>query len=79
VSIVANSGSAAFSPNPTSVPGGQTLQFRNTATGTHRIVADDGSWDTGTLTSGATSLAMTIARTGAYHCTIHASMVGSIN
>ena len=81
VSIVGSSGSQAFSPNPTTVAAGQTLAFRNTTGNTHRIVADNGSWDAGTIAAGATSAIVTIsaATSVPYHCTIHSSMVGGIN
>ncbi len=47
---------------------------------THRIVANDGSFDTGNVAPGATSQAMTVAAAGArYHCSIHPSMVGVVN
>ena len=47
---------------------------------THRIVANDGSFDTGNIAPGETSAAMTVATDGArYHCSIHPSMVGAVN
>ena len=79
VSIVGSSGSTAFSPNPTTVPAGQTLAFRNTTGVTHRVIADNGTWDAGTVAAGATSTVVTIAAASPYHCTIHPSMVGGVN
>jgi plastocyanin len=80
ISIVANDGSQAFSPNPTSVNQGTMVAWSNNTSVTHHIVMDDGSMDTGNIAPGATSSALTMASaSGTYHCTIHPSMVGSIN
>lgn len=82
VSINGISGSQSFSPNPASVSTGQTVGFvNNDPTNTHHIVADNGAFDTGTLAPGASSSAITLSSGTAvsYHCTIHPSMVGTIN
>jgi len=80
VTIVGQNASQSFSPNPASVATGGTIDFRNGDSTTHHIVADDGSFDTGNLTPGVTSAAMSVgAGTVQYHCTIHPSMVGSVN
>jgi len=77
---LANLGAASFSPNPASVAQGTTVSWQNNDSTTHHIVLDNGSLDTGTIAPGATSPAMTLNASGAtYHCTIHPSMVGSIN
>ncbi len=81
VSINGIAGSNSFSPNPAAVPSGQTVAWRNAdPTNTHHIVADNGAFDAGVTPPGATSAAVNPG-TGAvsYHCTIHPSMVGSIN
>lgn len=79
ISIVSNSGSQAFSPNPASVPAGQTVVFRNTTGSNHRLVADSsGGWDSGTIAPGTATAAITVGVSGSFHCTIHGSMVGSI-
>jgi len=45
-----------------------------------RIVANDGSFDTGNLAPGATSTAVTLPASGArYHCTLHPTMVGAVS
>ena len=78
VSILGTRGSNSFSPNPVS-PNGRTLVWRNDDVFSHRIVADDGSFDTGNLAGGATSTEVQVpAGGGGYHCSIHPSMVGSI-
>jgi plastocyanin len=81
ISIVGMAGSQSFSPNPATVPIGQTVAFKNTDAITHHIQQDNGAFDTGDLAPGATSAPIMIDTAGAlpYHCVIHPSMVGSIN
>lgn len=80
ISIVGMSGPQAFSPNPASVPVGQTVRFVNNDSTTHHIVQDGGAFDVGNLAPGASSAPVTITSAGSipYHCTIHPDMVGSI-
>ena len=81
VAIVGSAGSSAFNPNPAPASSGQTVAFRNNDGTTHHLVADNGSWDSGNIAPGATSNTMTVNSTSAltFHCTIHPTMVGSIN
>jgi plastocyanin len=80
IGIVGNSGAQSFTPNPASVAQGQMMQFKNNDGVTHRIVANDGSFDTGNLGGGASSAAIMLGTNGTnYHCSIHPGMVGSIN
>ena len=80
VNIVGSSGSKAFQPNPVRVDAGGTLAFRNDDAATHHIVLDDGSADLGMLASGVTSASIKVSGPATnFHCTIHPSMVGSIN
>ncbi len=77
---LANLGANSFSPNPAAVAQGSTVAWHNNDSTTHHIVLDNGSLDAGTIAPGATSPAMTLTVGSAtYHCTIHPSMVGSIN
>ena len=71
----------AFSPNPASVAQGSLVVWRNTDNTAHRIVMNDGSFDSGDLGPGATSAALRLSTAGgSYHCTIHpTTMFGSIN
>ncbi len=71
----------SFSPNPVPVAQGNTVIWQNNDNTVHRIVMDDGSFDSGNLTPGATSAAMKLNTSGGqYHCTIHpTTMFGSIN
>jgi plastocyanin len=81
INVVAINGAQSFSPNPATVPSGQTVVWHNVDTTTHHVVLNDRSVDTGDLAPGASSQAMTIGGTGAgqYHCSIHPVMTGSIN
>jgi plastocyanin len=80
VDVVAMNGAQSFSPNPATLPPGQRIVWHNVDTITHRVVLNDGTLDTGNLAPGASSVPMALAGAGAsYHCSIHPSMVGSIN
>ena len=79
VNIAGSSGSQSFSPNPVAVAVAQTLAFRNGDSAVHRIVADNGAFDSGTIDPGGQSAPITIntANPIPFHCTIHPSMVGT--
>ena len=80
ISIVGERGAQSFSPNPASISQGSMLAWRNTDNVVHHIVLNDGSLDAGDIAPGAFSPALRLATDGAnYHCTIHPTMVGSIN
>ena len=80
VNVVAINGAQSFSPNPATLPAGQMVMWHNVDRITHRVVLNDRSVDTGDLAPGASSQPMAIgAGGGAYHCSIHPEMVGSIN
>src|SRR5713101_9253565 len=75
-----NNGAQSFSPNPSSVSQGAMVTWHNSDSTTHHIVLNDGSLDTGDIAPGASSPAKQLNVNGAnYHCTIHPTMVGSIN
>jgi hypothetical protein len=78
IAIVATMGNQSYVPNPVPVGGNEQIVFRNNDTVAHRIVMDDNSVDFGTLSPGASSPARAVS-SGSFHCTIHPSMVGSIN
>jgi len=78
INVVAVNGSQSFSPNPATIPAGQMIVWHNVDTTIHRMVLNDFSIDTGLLQPGAFSSPMALTRTGAYHCTIHPEMVGTI-
>lgn len=80
VSIVGERGAQSFNPNPASVGGARTIAWRNTDSVIHRIMSNDGSFDTGNIVPGATSQTVTLNTDGAnYHCTLHPGMIGAIN
>jgi plastocyanin len=81
ITIVANSGNTSFSPNPGTVPVGKTVAWRNADSATHQLMADNGSFTTGTIAPGAVSspIAMSAAGSIPYHCTIHPTMVGTLS
>ena len=78
INVVRENGAQSFSPNPATVPAGQTVVWHNVDTVTHRVVLNDGSLDTGNIAPGAFSAPMTLRAVGPYHCSIHPSMVGTI-
>ena len=80
VSILGERGNQSFSPNPVSVAQGKTIAWTNNDGQIHHIVANDGSFDTGNIAPGQNSTVVTLNVNGAnYHCTLHPTMVGSIN
>lgn len=81
VSIVSSIGNGAYKPNPVMANTGDTVVFRNNDATTHHIVMDDGSSDLGDVAPGAQSRSLTLKNANAtkFHCSIHSSMVGSIN
>ena len=73
-------GAQSFTPNPASCAAGQTVVFYNADTVTHRVVLDDQSVDTGPIAPGASSAPQQLgAINKSYHCSLHPSMVGSLN
>ena len=81
VAIVSSAGSGAFSPNPAPAGSGQTVAFKNNDGTMHHLVADNGTWDSGDIAPGASSkiLSVNSATAFTFHCTVHPTMVGSIN
>jgi len=69
----------AFAPTSLTVPAGATVTWTNKGSVGHTVTADDGSFGSETLASGATFSA-TFAKAGtfAYHCRIHPSMTATI-
>lgn len=80
VDIVGSVGRAAFTPNPVAVAAGSAVVWKNDDSTLHHIVLDNGT-DVGNVNPGATSRAVTVASSAplGFHCTIHPSMVGTIN
>jgi len=80
ITINGMNGNQSFSPNPGSVPAGQTVAWRNADSITHTATADNGAFDTGSIAPGATSAPITMGTAGSlsYHCRIHPTMVGTL-
>jgi plastocyanin len=79
VTITGINGASSFSPNPWTVHPGQSVAWLNADAVVHRLVADDGSFDTGNIAPGANSIEVTLFSGAAnYHCSIHPSMTGTI-
>ncbi len=80
INIVGVNGKLSFSPNPADVPAGREVIFRNLDKVIHRVMLDDRSIDTGDIAPGASSRALALGGVSkAYHCSLHISMVGSLN
>ena len=78
INVVRENGNQSFSPNPATVPPGQTVVWHNVDSTTHRVLLNDGKLDTGNIAPGAFSQPMTLGAPGPYHCTIHPDMVGTL-
>ena len=79
VNITMTAGAQSFTPNPLTRSQNSGVSWRNGDSTVHRIVANDGSFDTGDIAPGATSAVMAQSAAGTnYHCSIHPAMVGSI-
>jgi plastocyanin len=80
IEITGVKGAQSFSPNPATCPAGQMVVFKNSDVVTHRVVLDDRSVDTGDIAPGASSQPQPLgAISKSYHCSLHPSMVGSLN
>jgi plastocyanin len=71
----------AFSPATASVRAGSAVRWHNADTITHTATDNGGAFDTGPIAPGATSGAVTLNTAGTfpYHCSIHPSMVGTLD
>src|SRR5262245_28746554 len=79
ISIVGDRGNQSFTPNPGGASGGM-VSWRNTDNQVHRIVSNDGSFDTGNIGAGQTTAPKAVPAAGMnYHCSIHPGMIGAIN
>lgn len=79
ISIVTTADAQSYNPNPATQSQGATVAWRNNDGVVHRIVANDGSFDTGDIAPGATSRGVQPSASGTnYHCSIHPAMIGAI-
>jgi plastocyanin len=72
-------GDFAFSPSPISVERGAEVTWRNDDPTAHTVTAGDGSFDSGTIDTGA-EFATAFGRAGTfqYFCQIHPTMQGTV-
>ncbi len=69
----------AFAAKSLTVAVGTTVVWTNQDPMGHTVTADDGSFDSGTIASGATySHAFAKAGVYTYHCAFHPSMLGTV-
>lgn len=70
---------SAFDPGTVTVTVGESVTWTNRDGRSHTATADDGSFDTGGISTGG-SEAVTFATAGtlAYHCSIHPDMTGRV-
>jgi len=78
ISILGDRGGASFTPNP-APSGASDLAFKNNDSQIHRIVANDGSFDSGDIAPGATKTVSLASDGTNYHCTIHPDMIGAVS
>jgi plastocyanin len=70
----------AFHPDTIKVSAGQKVTWTNDDGTSHTVTADDGSFDSGSVAGGKSfTFTFAEARTFKYHCSIHSSMVGTVN
>jgi len=69
----------AFAPASITVKVGTTVTWTNQDSAPHTVTADDGSFTSGDLATGAT-FSQTFAKAGTYpyHCNFHSSMKGTV-
>jgi plastocyanin len=70
----------SFQPPTMTIAVGTTVTWTNSDSAGHTVTADDGSFKSDKLATGAT-FSQTFAKAGtfAYHCSIHLSMTGTIS
>jgi plastocyanin len=69
----------AFDPATITIPAGTTITWTNNDSASHNVTADDGSWGSDSLATGATfSFTFDKVGTYAYHCGVHPSMKATI-
>ena len=70
----------AFDPDPISITVGDAVTWTNEDGFAHTVTADDDSFDSGNLDSGAT-FEQTFDEAGdfTYHCNIHSQMTGTVS
>lgn len=69
----------AYSPQPVSAKVGDVVAWKNDDSAPHTATMDDGSCDTGSISSGSTAmLVFTAPGTYTYHCKIHPAQMKDV-
>jgi plastocyanin len=70
----------SFSPSSFSAKAGQKVNVLNNDPTQHSLISDDGTFDTGLLSSGQQGSFTAPAKPGTYqyHCSIHTTMTGTL-
>jgi len=69
----------AFSPSEITIEDGDTIRWTNEDSSNHTVTEDNGEWDSGTLSNGATFKQVFLNTDSLeYHCSIHTSMTGKV-
>ncbi|MBI2214844.1 MAG: cupredoxin domain-containing protein [Acidobacteria bacterium] len=69
----------SYSPDPITISVGQSVTWRNSGSDAHRIIAVDGTFDSGTILPGYSSVAVTASLgTHPYTCSIHPTATGTM-
>ena len=81
ITITGINGDMSFSPDAATVRVGQSVAWRNNGGTTHTATQNRSAFDTGSITNGGMSTAITMSTAGAfaYHCRFHPTMVGTLN
>lgn len=71
--------SFSFTPASITIAVGDSITWTNNDSAGHTVTADDGSFDSGRLSNGASfTQAFATAGTFTYHCAIHSSMKATV-
>lgn len=72
ITILGADSSGTFNPSPANIGQGSSMVWSNVDSEVHRIVAVDGSFDTGDIQPGDSSAAIVLRTDGArYYCALH--------
>lgn len=79
VSIIDNSKSNSYSPNPVEIKAGETITWVNDDSAVHTATSNDGTFDSDVLRRGQT-FSFTFDKAGEYpyFCAIHPNMIGTV-
>ena len=81
ITILGSNGGMSFSPASADVQVGQTVAWHNADSMAHTATQNGSGFNTGTISPGTTSAPMAMNAAGAlgYHCSIHPTMMGTLN